>query len=379
MIVGGGPAGLAMAERFGRIGVSAVVLERATRVGASWPQHYDRLHLHTARALSSLPGSPIPASEGRWVSRDGFAAYLARYAATNRLDVRLGVTATSVGRSTGGGWTVDWAHDDGAEEVRGTLAASVVVVATGYNSVPFIPHWPALSSYGGRLLHSSSYRNPELLGARSALVVGPGNSGSEIAADLAGADVSVMLSIRTPPNIVRREVGGVPGQVLALAIKPLPVAGGDLVAGWVQRLSVGDLSRFGIPRANRGVVTQMVRDGVTPTIDVGLLAALRAGTVTVVPAVERFTRGAVELADGARVTPDVVIAATGYRRGLEELVGHLDVLDASGLPRVNAAKQLPSRPGLYLLGYSNPLSGNLLQLRIDSGAIARDVRAHARS
>lgn len=379
VVVGAGPGGLAMAAELARIGVPAVVLEQANRVGARWPGHYDRLHLHTARTLSSLPFTAIPRREGRWVTRDAFANYLSEYASIHRLDVRFGVQVTSVNRVADGRWTVEWTSTSGhglvPGEIHGTVVAPLVVVATGYNHTPYVPPWPGLDAYEGRVIHSSAYRNPHDLGAQAALVVGPGNSGGEIAADLAEAGVRVMLAIRTPPNIVRRQVGGVPGQVLAIAIKPLPVAAGDRIAGWVQRQTVGDLSRFGIPVSTRGVVTQMVRDGITPTIDAGLLDALRAGAVTVVPAVTGFKHESVQLADGRLVSPDAVVAATGYRRGLESLVGHLDVLTESGLPRVNAAQQLPPHAGLYFLGYSNPLSGNLLQLRIDSRAIARHWKA----
>ena len=134
---------------------------------------------------------------------------------------------------------------------------------------------------------------------------------------------------------------------------------------------MGDLSRYGIAKAPRGIQTQQVRDDVTPTIDVGLIDALRAGTVSVVPAVASFEPDAVVLADGTRLTPDAVIAATGYSRGLDSLVGHLGIVGAKGRPSINAAQQLPGMPGLFFLGYSNPLAGNLRQIAIDAKAIAR--------
>ena len=89
VVVGAGPAGLAAAAELGRIGIEAVVLDSAGEVGSSWARHYDRLHLHTTRRLSSLPGMVIPRSNGRWVSRDDFRAYLRDYASSQRLDVRL--------------------------------------------------------------------------------------------------------------------------------------------------------------------------------------------------------------------------------------------------------------------------------------------------
>jgi cation diffusion facilitator CzcD-associated flavoprotein CzcO len=365
VVIGAGPAGLAAAAELKRAGVDAVVIDRADRVGASWAGHYDRLHLHTARRLSGLPGLRIPRRYGRWVARDDVLRYLAQYAAVHDLDIRLGVAARSVERPEEH-WQVAWSRGD----ERGVIAADTVVVATGYNHSPKMSDWPGLAAYSGTVLHSSGYRNPASLGARDVLVVGPGNSGAEIAADLAEAGVAVSLAVRTPPNIVRRAVLGIPSQALILSMAPLPLKAQDALAGALQRVAVGDLRAYGIPRAPRGIATQQARDDVTPTLDVGLLRALKAGRVTVVAAVSRFTPDAVVLADGTEMHPDAVVLATGFRRGLESLVGDLGVLAPGGRPLINADAQLPEYPGLFFLGYSNPLTGNLRQLGIDARRIA---------
>jgi putative flavoprotein involved in K+ transport len=365
VVVGAGPAGLAAAAELGRIGIEAVVLDSAGEVGSSWARHYDRLHLHTTRRLSSLPGMVIPRSNGRWVSRDDFRAYLRDYARRLGLDVRLKTPVTSVDRLPDGHWRVGC----GGESV----VTPLVVVATGYNHAPKLPDWPGRDSYTGRLVHSSEYRNPAGLAAQSALVVGPGNSGAEIAADLAGAGLTVWLAVRTPPNLVRRSVLGVASQVLVLAASPLPTRAGDAIGRLLQRVTVGDLSRFGLPAAPGGVITRMQRDDVTPTIDVGLIDAVRAGRVHVVAAVESFDGDTVTLADGEVLRPDAVVVATGFRRGLEPLVGHLGVLAPTGRPTINADQQAPGLDGLYFLGYSNPLEGNIRQVGIDARKIARRV------
>ncbi|WP_411698647.1 flavin-containing monooxygenase [Conyzicola sp.] len=365
VVVGAGPAGLAVAAELGRVGIHAVVLDTAGEVGSSWARHYDRLHLHTARWLSALPGCAIPRSSGRWVARDDFRAYLRDYVERQNLDVRLGTSVTSVDRLADGLWRIGC----GAESILTPL----VIIATGYNHTPALPDWPGRESFEGRLLHSSEYRNPAALDAASVLVVGPGNSGAEIAADLAGAGKRVWLAVRTPPNVVRRQVLGIPSQMLAISMSPFPAPVGDRVGRLVQRLSVGDLSRFGLPAAPLGVVTRLQRDDVQPLLDVGLIDALRSGKVTVVAAVESFDGETVSLANGEVLRPEAVVVATGYRRGLEPLVGHLGVLAPNGRPTINADQQAPGLDGLYFLGFSNPLTGNLRQLGIDARAIARRV------
>ncbi len=365
VVIGAGPAGLAAAAELQKVGYSVIVIDKADSVGSSWSKHYDRLHLHTSRALSSLPGRRIPKRFGQWVARDDFRTYLADYAKAENLDVRFGVSATGI-RKTDAGWTVSTSIGD--------LTADAVVVATGYNHTAKIPDWPGLAGYAGRVVHSSEYRNPEALGAKHVLVVGPGNSGAEIAADLASAGVGVSLAVRTPPNIVRRQVLGIPTQSLTLSTYPLPTRAADKVARVMQILTVGDLSKYGLGKAPRGVFSQQALDDVTPTIDVGLIDALKAGKVTVVGAVESFTKNAVVLADGTQMQPDLVLVATGFQRGLEGLVGDLGVIAPGGRPLINADEQLPGLEGLFFLGYSNPITGNIRQVAIDARKIAKRAR-----
>lgn len=365
VVIGAGPAGLAAAAELKRTGLTVIVLDKADRVGSSWSRHYDRLHLHTVRQLSSLPGIPIPRRYGPWVARDDLLDYLADYAERHDLDVRLGVTATAVER-VDDAWRVT--------TDAGSVTAPVLVVATGYNHTARIPDLDGLKAYRGKVIHSSEYRSPKALGAKSVLVVGPGNSGAEIAADLAESGADVFLAVRTAPNIVRRAVAGIPSQYLVLSVAMLPLKARDAISAVVQKLSVGDLTKYGLPKAPRGIQTQQERDDVTPTIDVGLLAALRKGVVRIVPAVTGFTTDAVQLADGTTVTPDAVVLATGFSRGLEGLVGSLGILAGDkGRPRINADEQSPEHPGLYFIGYSNPLAGNLRQLNIDARKIAKRV------
>jgi putative flavoprotein involved in K+ transport len=374
VVIGAGPAGLAAAAELQRVGIETIVLDKADRVGSSWAGHYDRLHLHTSRGLSGLPGYRIPRRYGRWVARDDVLSYLAEYAALHDLDVRLGVTATAVERGVDE-WRVSWSRGDES----GQIAADTVVVATGYNHTAKLPDWPGLEQFTGKVVHSSEYKNPGLLGAREALVIGPGNSGAEIAADLADAGVRVSLAMRTPPNVVLRAVAGIPSQALVLSMSVLPVRAQDALSGLLQKLVVGDLRKYGIPKAPRGIATQQLRDDVTPTIDVGLLQALKSGGVKIVAAVERFTKDAAVLADGTSLQVDAVVLATGFQRGLEPLVGDLGVLARSGRPLINADEQLAAHPGLYFLGYSNPLTGNLRQVGLDATKIAKAVARGARS
>ncbi|WP_431986804.1 flavin-containing monooxygenase [Streptomyces griseoflavus] len=366
-VIGGGPGGLAAAYALRARGIRAVVLERSDRVGASWRRHYDRLRLHTTRRLSALPGLPMPRRFGRWPARDDVVRYLEKYAEHHRLEIVTGVEVSRVERTPDGtGWLL---HATGGRELTG----AAVVVATGYNHTPRVPDWPGRDTYTGEFLHACAYRAPRPYAGRDVLVVGVGNTGAEIAVDLVeGGAARVRLAVRTPPHIVRRSTAGWPAQYSGVLVRRLPAGLVDRVSRVQARVAIPDLSAHGLPRPDAGLYTR-VREGAIPVQDVGLIDAVRKGKVEVVAAVEGFDGREVVLADGARITPDVVIAATGYVRGLESLVGGLGVLDGRGRPVAHGARTAPGAPGLHFTGYTNPISGNLRELALDAERIAKAV------
>jgi putative flavoprotein involved in K+ transport len=372
-VIGAGPGGLAAACALRARGIRAVVLEKADRVGNSWRGHYDRLHLHTTRRLSALPGLKIPRKFGRWVSRDNVVRYLEKYAEHHELEIVTGVEVFRVDRAEdGAGWLL---HASGGRELTG----SAVVVATGYNHTPRIPDWPGLEQYGGEFLHAGAYRNAAPYAGRDVLVVGVGNTGAEIAVDLVeGGAARVRLAVRTVPHIVRRSTLGWPAQYSGVLVRRLPVRFVDRLSRLQARAALPDLSAHGLPRPDTGLYSR-VKEGAIPVQDVGLIDAVRGGRVEIVAAVDSFEDGKVVLADGSRIEPDAVIAATGYTRALEGLVGHLGVLDERGKPAAHGGRTPTGAPGLYFTGYTNPISGMLRELALDAGKIAKAVAKQLRT
>jgi putative flavoprotein involved in K+ transport len=213
------------------------------------------------------------------------------------------------------------------------------------------------------------------------LVVGVGNSGAEIATDLGeGGARRVWIAVRTPPQIVRRQVAGWPAHATGILVSGLPSALVDPVARLQRRLTIPDLAPYGIPLPEDGLMSRVRRVGEVPLQDVGFVAAVRSGAVTPVAAVTGFEGDKVVLADGSAISPQAVIAATGYRRGLESMVGHLGVIDGRGLP--TACGGAPAAPGLYFVGYTVSLRGMLRDIAADARrvapAVARDHRSESR-
>jgi len=364
-VLGAGAAGLAVAAQLKARGAGAVVLERGPGVATSWRGRYDRLHLHTIRSLSGLPGYPIPRAYSRWVAKDDLVRYLEAYAKRFDLDVRTGTTVERIKPGADG-----WSLQIGGGEERSTRT---LVVATGYLHTPVVPRWPGQENWAGTLLHSADYRNPEPFRGRDVLVVGPGNSGSEIASDLAeGGAAAVRLAIRTPPHIVRRETAGWPAQMNGLLLGRLPEPAFNALAATMARLEMPDLRPYGIARPSAGLKTRLRTHRYVPVQDVGIVRDVVARRVLPVAAVESFTEDSVRLADGTSLRPDVVIAATGYGTGLRELFDDPSLFDETGVPRVHGGA--PARPGLFFVGYDVTLGGMLRQVAIESRRVARAYR-----
>ena len=369
VIVGAGSAGLATAALLGERGLPALLLEAGPEPGAVWRTRYDRLRLHTPRLLSGLPGLRIPRRFGRWVGRDDLLEYFRAYVEHHGLDVRTNVQVERIDLD-GDAWRL--------ETSAGAIGAETVVVATGYNAAPFVPDWPGKEEFDGALIHSSQYVNAEPFRGLDVLVVGAGNSGAEIAHDVVdGGAARSRLSVRTPPQIVRRATAGVPAQLIGMAIKRLPPRWVDPISLAQRRLSIPDLSAHGLPRPEHGIRTSFIATGTTPILDVGIVDAVRRGRVEVVAAVERFNGGDVVLADGSHIRADAVIAATGFRAGLDGLVGHLGVLGPRGLPERRDGE--PALPGLWFVGFTPTLGGQLREGSIAARRVAAAIAARAGS
>lgn len=363
VIVGAGPAGLSVAATLRDHGAACTVLERANDVGAAWQARYDSLHLHTARWLSGLPGARVPRRYGPWVARDDFVAYLRDYAAQRDIRPEFGVTVQRIERDADT-WQI--------QTSEGPRTASAVVVATGYCRKPFIPDWPGRAEFSGSLVHSAAYREPSRYRGRSVLVVGAGNSAAEIAVELVTAGADVTLSVRTPPNIVRRDTLGLPSQLLGITLRRVPERVMNPLTGMLRRVAVPDLTRQGLPAPADGF-SQFLRSQTVPILDHGFVREIRAGRIRVVPAVDSLAAETVRLTDGSSIQPDAVICATGYRPGLDGMVGHLGVLDEHGQPTVRGAATHSDAPGLFFVGVSVQLSGLVREIGAEAHAVAEAI------
>jgi cation diffusion facilitator CzcD-associated flavoprotein CzcO len=343
VVIGAGPAGLATALSLLDRGRLPVVVERAGQVAAAWRGRYDRLKLNTGRPFSHLPGRRYPKGTPTFPTRDQVIAHLEQHSREDGIDLRLNTEVSRID-SRAAGWRIRTSGGD--------IDARHVVIATGHEHSLYVPDWDGKDTFAGEVVHSSVYRNPGPYSGKQVLVVGAGSSGMEIAHDLAtGGAAKTWLAVRTPPNIMLRNgPAGLPGDVIATPLYHVPARFGDAISRIARRQAMGDLTEFGLPIPEEGLFSRSKRLDVAPAlVDIEVIDAIKDGSIEVVPTIDAFESDAVRLVDGRTLEPDAVICATGYRRGLEPMVGHLGVLDVTGKPRAQGDR--PAADGLWFIGY----------------------------
>jgi cation diffusion facilitator CzcD-associated flavoprotein CzcO len=363
IIVGAGPAGLACAATMRAAGLSVTVIEKADKVGSVWRRHYDRLHLHTDRNHSGLPGMVMPRTYPLYPSRMQMVEYLESYAA--RFDIRpVFKTAVASLRRNDARWC--------ANTAQGVIAAPTVVVATGIADAPYRPSWPGSELYQGAVVHSSDYRNPTPYLGKRVLVVGFGNSGGEIALDMANAGVDVALAVRSAVQILPRDLLGLPIMSWAILYQHLPARLVDFINAPILRLAVGSIKRLGLRRAAKGPRQMIEEDGRVPLIDIGTLDKIRDGSIKIRGGIDRLTCERVTFADATSGAFDAIILATGFRPDLRRLIpDEGGVFDRHGMPRVTG--RATSVPGLYFCGQITSPTGQLREIGVEARRIAESA------
>jgi putative flavoprotein involved in K+ transport len=312
VVVGGSQAGLAMAWHLARQGLRFVVLEAAPELGHTWRSRWDSLKLFTPAQYDALPGLAFPAPADTYPTKDPVADYLQAYAAAFDLPVRLNAQVTDL-RRVGDDFEVGTAD--------ATYRARQVVVATGPFQVPFVPPPAAKLDASVTQLHSARYRNPQALPEGPVLVVGGGNSGFQIAEELA-ATRRVDLSIATKDPML-----------------PQRLAGRDLF-WWLTRMGVMRVSagsRLGRRASRREFIIGTNRRQVE-----------RAG-VRFRPRLVDAEGRTVHFADHSLLEDvGVVVWATGYRSDYAWI--HIPGVVREG--HVVHRRGVTEVPGLYFLGLS---------------------------
>lgn len=361
VVIGGGPAGLAVSREMQRYRVEHVVLERGPSVGTSWVNSYDSLRLHTGKHLSSLPGLRFPRQTPLFPAKCDFVSYLGSYARHFRLPVRFGVDVSGI--SPGKRWTIT--------TNSGVYHSTILVFATGLMSNPVLPGIPDLPLFEGRVLHSVEYRRPDEFAGKRVVILGVGNSGGEIGTELANSGARVTMAVRSGANVVPLTLFGLPIQYLSMFLQKLPRPAQERIVLQVRKAVIRKRGAPVLPVPDKSPLDSI------PLIGFHLVDAIRDGRIAVRPGIERFIRQGVKFTDGTEEPFDAAIFATGFRPALQPLVEHVRV-DANGFALRSDRVISADHRTLFFVGHNYDATGGLNNINRDAplvaAAVARSLR-----
>ena len=361
-IIGAGSSGIAAAQVLDARGVAFDCFETGSEVGGNWrylndngmSSAYRSLHINTSRQLMAYRSFPMPEDlpdyPSHWQIAAYFDAYVDHFGLREKITFRTEVV--KVQPVTGGyDVTLRARSADGDPTEPETRRYTDVVVANGHHWDPRWPEpsYPGSETFPGEQMHAHYYRTPDGLAGKRVLVLGIGNSASDIAVESSRTAAETYLSMRRGAHIVPKFLFGVPTDHLTsspLARGPLALQQAGMAA--MLRIAQGRVTDYGLPKPDHRVLHAH------PTVSDDLLTRLGHGDITVVPNVDRFEGAKVFFTDGRAVEVDTVIYCTGYKVTFPFLDERV-VPDHDNHVDLYRRVVHPDHPGLYFVGLIQPL------------------------
>jgi indole-3-pyruvate monooxygenase len=363
LIIGASISGLASAASLQKQNIEYIIIEKQNQVATPWRNHYDRLHLHTNKRCSNLPYKKFERIIPRYPSRQQVVDYLDDYRKEFNISPVFNTEAISV-KKEGGHWITETAGN--------SFKSKYVVMATGLYDKPKPISFKGVETFMGKIQHSYEYKTGKDFKGQNVLVVGFGNSACEIAIDLYERSAIPSMSVRSPVNVIPRDVLGVPVLELSLLLNHLSPRVADTVSVPLMRLLIGDLGKLGLKKMPYGPLEEIRRDGNAPVLDIGTIQHIREGHIKIYDDINYIEVKTIHFKDGKKEIFDAIVAATGYQRDYAEI---LDV-DKSRFEdlKVCAGKQKYfGKDGLYFCGYWVSPTGQIREIASDAQKIARDI------
>ncbi|KAL2485829.1 putative indole-3-pyruvate monooxygenase YUCCA10 [Abeliophyllum distichum] len=369
IIVGAGPSGLATAACLTQLSIPYMILEREDCFASLWKKYsYDRLHLHLAKQYSQLPHFNFPSSCPTYVSLQDFIRYLDDYVSHFNINPTYGKSVESaVYDEPTKKWKIQARNMFSSNQLE-DFSCRFLIVATGETSDAFVPEIEGLNTFPGEKIHSTQYKNGDKFKEKTVLVIGSGNSGMEIALDLANYGAFTSIVVRSPIHILSRELTYM-GLVL---LNYVPYKYVDSLLTFLSKLVYGgDLTKYGIKRPQEGPFATKVEYGKYPVIDVGTFQKIKSGVIQVLPAVTSIRGNDVMFENGKKHPFDAIIFATGFKRSTNQWLKTDDnILNEDGI--ASFPNHWKGKNGLYCSGLARKgLSGGAY----DAQTIANDIKA----
>ncbi|MBS1601849.1 MAG: NAD(P)/FAD-dependent oxidoreductase [Bacteroidetes bacterium] len=363
LVVGASISGLALAACLQKQGIDYALIEKENEIAKPWRNHYERLHLHTSKHHSHLPYKKFNQSVPRYPSRQQVIDYLEDYQQTFNIHPLLNTRATSIKRADD-----HWI----TETTSGQIISRYVVMATGAYGRPRPVSFNGIESFAGKTLHSQEYRTASDYAGQRVLVVGFGNSACEIAIDLCEKGLSPAMSVRSPVNVIPRDILGIPVLELSILLRRLKPSTADRISKPLVDLLIGDITALGLRKKPYGPLEQIQKEAAAPVLDIGTMRLIRQGRIKIYDAIDRVEGERVYFKDGQAAGFDVIVAGIGYYRDYAEIV-HVDKERFEDLRRPVDKQMFFGKDGLYFCGYWVSPTGQIREIGSDAQKIARHI------
>lgn len=363
LIVGASVSGLALAASLQKKGIEYIIIEKEAQTATPWRNHYNRLHLHTNKSLSHLPYKRFSSSIPRYPSRRQVVDYLEDYQKEFNIYPLFNTEAKAI-KKEDNYWITQTTND--------TFQSKYLIMATGGYGKPKPIHFKGMETFPGKILHSYGYKTGGDFKGQKVLVVGFGNSACEIAIDLYEQGAIPSMAVRSPVNVIPRELLGIPILELSLLMSHLPPRMADTINAPLIWLLFGNLTKLGLRKMPYGTFEQIQKDRTIPLIDIGTIKHIRQGHIHIYGGVNHIDGKTVYFTDGKKEDFDAIVAAIGYYRDDAAIID----VDKSRFEdlKVSVHKQRYfGKDGLYFCGFWISPTGQIREIALDAQKIAKDI------
>ena len=363
LVVGASVSGLALAASLQKRGIEYIIVEKQSQIASPWRHHYERLHLHTNKRLSHLPYKKFDSTIPRYPTRQQVVDYLEDYQKELNINPVFNTEAKSI-RKENDYWVT--------ETNNGTFKSKYLIMATGAFGNPKPVSFEGMETFPRAILHSCEYRSGEDFKGLRVLVVGFGNSACEIGIDLYEQGAIPFMSVRSPVNIIPREIAGIPIMELSLIMSRLPPRVADTIIAPLMRLIFGDITKLGLTKKPYGPFEEIKRDRTIPLLDIGTVKHIRQGHIKIYSGIGHIEGCTVHFSDGKREDFDVIVACIGFNRDNTKIIA-VDNNRLEDLKVCLNQQKYFGKDGLYFCGFWIGPTGLIREIAKDAQKIARDI------
>ena len=363
LIVGASISGLASAASLQKQGIGYIIIEKQAKVATPWRNHYHRLHLHTNKRVSNLPYKKFDSAIPRYPSRQQVVDYLDDYQKEFNISPVFNTEARSI-KKEGEYWVT--------ETTNGLFKSKYVIIATGPFGKPKPVSFKGMETFPGKILHSCDYKTGKDFKGQNVLVVGFGNSACEIAIDLHEQEAKPSMAVRSPVNIIPRDLLGVPILELSQLMSSLPPRVADTINAPLMKLLFGDITKLGLKKMPYGPFEEIQKDGNIPVLDIGTIKHIREGHIKIHDNIDHIDGRTIYFTDGKKEDFDAIVAGIGYYRDYADII-NVDKSRFEDLKLPVDKQKYFGKEGLYFCGFRIAPTGQIREIALDAKKIAKDI------